>query len=110
MTNIEIEKTFFNPLNIREKVHSITTETNTIGNIETEGEFSSLKFQRRLFHPIETVWKEITDPKRLYEWMNTKAIMNAKSGGTIDFVNTISGYHTMGDILTWEPNRVYEHE
>ena len=42
--------------------------------------------------------------------MNTEAIINGKSGGVIDFVNTVSGFHTSGTILVWEPNKVLEHE
>lgn len=83
---------------------------NTSGSITYEGEYSFLRFQRILSHPTEIIWKEITDPKQLSEWMNTKAIINGKNGGTIDFVNTISRFHTLGDILTWEPNKVFEHQ
>jgi hypothetical protein len=42
--------------------------------------------------------------------MNTKAIINGRSGGTINFVNTVSGFHTLGDILVWQPNKLFEHE
>ena len=42
--------------------------------------------------------------------MNTKAVIKGRNGGTIDFVNTVSGFHTSGDILAWEPNKVFEHE
>ena len=110
MKNIESNESNYHRLFQREKVYDPIIEINTRGSITYEGEYSSLKFQRKLYYPSETIWKEITDPKRLSEWMNTKAIINGKRGGTIDFVNTISGFHTSGDILIWEPNRIFEHE
>jgi hypothetical protein len=42
--------------------------------------------------------------------MSTKAVIDGRSGGTIDFVNTVSGYHTTGHILAWDPLSVFEHE
>jgi len=94
----------------KERVNDTTMKTDSKGRITYEGEHASLTYQRRLPHPRETIWKEITDPKQLSEWMNTKAIIHGKRGGTIDFVNTVSGFHTSGDILVWEPNQVFEHE
>ena len=94
----------------QKKVNDTTMRINSSGRILYEGEYASLTYQRRLPHPRETIWKEITDPKRLSEWMNTKAIVNGENGGTIDFVNTVSGFHTSGDILVWQPNKVFEHE
>jgi uncharacterized protein YndB with AHSA1/START domain len=85
-------------------------KTNLIGRIVHEGENATLTFHRRLPHSRETVWKKITDPRQLSVWMNTRAIINGRSGGKIDFVNTLSGFHTSGDILIWEPNNVFEHE
>ena len=81
------------------KVIDTTNKTTSIGRIVYEGENASLTFHRRLPHSRELIWKEITDPKQLSVWMNTKAIINRGSGGNIDFVNTISGFHTSGDIL-----------
>jgi hypothetical protein len=42
--------------------------------------------------------------------MNTKAVIDRRNSGTIDFVNTVSGFHTTGRILVWDPLRVFEHE
>jgi uncharacterized protein YndB with AHSA1/START domain len=94
----------------KEKVNDTTMKTDSKGSIAYEGEYVSITYQRRLPHPRETIWKEITDPKQLSRWMNTKAIINGRSGGTINFVNTVSGFHTSGDILDWQPNKVFEHE
>ena len=42
--------------------------------------------------------------------MNTQAVINGLNGGTIEFVNTVSGFHTTGRILVWDPLSVFEHE
>jgi uncharacterized protein YndB with AHSA1/START domain len=82
----------------------------TKGTVIIEGEYATLRYERRLSHPREVVWKAITDPKELDGWMNTKAVIDERNGGTIDFVNTVSGFHTTGRILVWSPLRVFEHE
>lgn len=110
MKNFENDKKNEYQLSVKEKVNDTTMKTSSIGSITYEGDYAFLTYRRRLPHPKETIWKEITDPKQLYKWMNTEAIINGKSGGVIDFVNTVSGFHTSGTILVWEPNKVLEHE
>jgi uncharacterized protein YndB with AHSA1/START domain len=80
------------------------------GTVTIEGEYATLRYERRLSHPREVVWKAITDPKELAGWFNTKAVIDGRNGGTIDFVNTVSGFHTTGHILVWDPQRLFEHE
>ena len=80
------------------------------GIVTIEGEYATLSYERRLSHPREIVWKAITDPKELAGWMNTKAVIDRHNSGTIDFVNTVSGFHTTGRILAWDPPHVFEYE
>jgi uncharacterized protein YndB with AHSA1/START domain len=80
------------------------------GIVTIEGEYATLRYERRVSHPREVIWKAITDSKELAGWMNTKAIIDGYNGGTIDFVNIVSGFHTTGRILAWDPQRVFEHE
>lgn len=93
-----------------DKATDTANKTNSRGKIVYNGEDVSITFRRKLPHSSELIWKELTDPKQLSVWMNTKAIINSGSGGKIDFVNTISGFHTSGDILVWEPNKIFEHK
>jgi uncharacterized protein YndB with AHSA1/START domain len=86
------------------------SNTEPKGTVTIEGEYATLRYERRLSHPREVVWRAITAPKALVGWMNTKAVIDGRNGGTIDFVNTVSGFHTEGRILVWEPQRVFEHE
>jgi uncharacterized protein YndB with AHSA1/START domain len=80
------------------------------GIVTIEGEYATLRYERRVSHPREVIWKAITDSKELAGWMNTKAIIDGYNGGTIDFVNIVSGFHTTGRILAWDPQRVFEYE
>jgi uncharacterized protein YndB with AHSA1/START domain len=80
------------------------------GTATIEGKLTTLRYERRLPHPREVIWKAITDPKELVMWFNTKAVINGRTGGTIDFVNAPSGFHTTGCILNWDPPHIFEHE
>jgi uncharacterized protein YndB with AHSA1/START domain len=83
---------------------------NQNGTVTIEGEYATLRFERLLAHPREVVWKAITDPRELATWFNTKAVIDGRNGGTIDFVSAPAGFHTTGRILVWDPPRVFEHE
>ena len=56
------------------------------GEVIIEGDYATLKYERRLAHPREAVWKAIADPKELATWFNIKAVIDGRNGGTIDFV------------------------
>ena len=80
------------------------------GTVIIEGEYATLRYERRLSHPREVVWKAITDPKELVVWFKQRAVIDGRSGGTIDFVNEITGFHATRRILAWDPPHVFEHE
>jgi uncharacterized protein YndB with AHSA1/START domain len=104
MKSIEIDET------TKEKQSNRPFKRESKGTVTIEEEYATLRYERQLSHPREVVWKAITDPKELVGWMNTKAVIDGRNGGTIDFVNTVSGFHTTGLILAWNPQRVFEHE
>jgi uncharacterized protein YndB with AHSA1/START domain len=110
MKNFENDKKLEQHLSVKEKINDIALSTKSRGGITYEKEYATLTYQRRLSHPREVIWKALTDPKQLSGWMNTKAVINGRKGGTIDFVNTVSGFHTTGHILVLEANSVFEHE
>ncbi len=86
------------------------TATANKGTVTVEGEHATIAFERRYPHPIEDVWKALTDPEHLARWYMTKARLDPRPGGTLDYVSGISQFHVTGKILTWEPPRVFEHE
>jgi uncharacterized protein YndB with AHSA1/START domain len=80
------------------------------GAVVMEGERATLVFRRRLSHPVEEVWKALTDTSELSGWYMTRATIEAREGGAIDFVSGPSRLHVTGKILRWEPPHVFEHE
>ncbi len=80
------------------------------GAVVAEGEMATLVFRRRLAHPPEAVWKAITNPSELSNWYMTKAVIDGREGGTVDFLAGPSRLHVVGRILTWKPPTVFEHE
>ncbi|HYZ59095.1 MAG TPA: SRPBCC domain-containing protein, partial [Nitrososphaeraceae archaeon] len=87
------------------------TEDKAIGIVTIEGDYATITYKRRLSHPREVVWRAITDPKEFAIWFKQQArVFDGHTGGEIDYVNEISGYHATGRVLVWEPPRVFEHE
>jgi uncharacterized protein YndB with AHSA1/START domain len=85
-------------------------EPGEVGRVVIEGEHATLVFKRKLVHPPEAVWKALTDPDELSGWYMTKAVIDGRKGGTVDFRAGPSRLHVTGRILTWEPPMVFEHE
>jgi uncharacterized protein YndB with AHSA1/START domain len=81
-----------------------------LGQVEVEGDYATLNFQRRLPHPPEAVWEALTESKQLAKWYMTRARIDGRVGGTIDFWAGPSQFHVTGSILAWDPPRVFEHE
>ena len=98
-------------LSTNEKRSDYTLNTESKGTITLEENYGTLKYERRLSHPREIVWKAITDPKEISGWMsNYKGVIGGYTGGAIDFVNTVSGSHITGDVLVWDLHRAFEYE
>ena len=89
---------------------SDANSNNQNGTVTNEGGYATLQYKRRLSHPSEVVWNAITDPKELAVWFNTKATIDARPGGIIEFISAPAGFHTTGRILTWDPPCVFEYE
>jgi uncharacterized protein YndB with AHSA1/START domain len=110
MKNTEIDEKVERHLTADEKPSNKPMSPESKGTVTIEGDYATLRYERQLSHRREVIWKAITDPNELAGWFNTKAIIDGRNGGTIDFVNTVSGFHTIGRIMTWDPLRVFEHE
>ena len=84
--------------------------SNRIGTLKIEGSYATLRYERRLPHDPEVVWKSITDPKQVSAWFSTTAKIDPRLGGTIEYFSVPVGFHRTGRILTWNPPRIFEHE
>ena len=81
-----------------------------LGHVTVDGEFATMTFERTYPHPIEDVWRAITEPEELASWFMTKGMIHGGTGGTVDFVSGPSEFHITGTILAWEPPHLFEHE
>jgi uncharacterized protein YndB with AHSA1/START domain len=85
-------------------------ETEGTGRVVIDGERATLVFRRHLEQPPELVWRALTVPEELAGWYMTKAVVDGREGGSVDFVAGPSRLHVTGRILRWDPPRVFEHE
>lgn len=68
----------------------------------------TFRLERRLRHPIEAVWKAITDPKEIERWTGMRPELDLRPGG--HYVT----HHGIGDrvvdrVMRVEPPRLFEH-
>ena len=68
------------------------------------------RYQRRLPHLPEEVWEAITDPKQVNVWFSTTAKIDARHGGTIEYISGPTGFRRPGRISVRNPPRIFEHE
>jgi len=62
----------------------------------------ALRFERHLKHPVETVWRAITDPEQLNTWYPIRALaIDLRIGGRIDF----DGMHAV--VTQLDPPKVF---
>jgi uncharacterized protein YndB with AHSA1/START domain len=83
---------------------------NQIGKVTFEGNYATLRYERRFPHPPEKVWKAITDPNQVSQWFSTTAKIDARLGGTLEYISVPVGFRRTGRILEWNPPYVFEHE
>lgn len=55
------------------------------GTYETVDERSALTFERRLAHPVERVWRAVTEPAELAHWFPSAVSGDMTPGGTLTF-------------------------
>jgi uncharacterized protein YndB with AHSA1/START domain len=71
-----------------------------------------LRFERRLAHPREKVWKAITDPAEMEHWFPASISADLKVGAPMQFSfeghnPDVESPYDDGEILEFEPPRVY---
>lgn len=79
------------------------------GRVAEDGGFATLVFERTLPYPPERVWRALTDPTELSQWYMTRAVIDGRKGGSIDFISGPSRLHVTGTITEWEPPHLFEH-
>jgi uncharacterized protein YndB with AHSA1/START domain len=61
----------------------------SLGTLETRGDRSVLRYERHLSHPIDRVWRAITDPGEIVRWL-AAAEIDLTQGGRVrlEWLNT----------------------
>jgi uncharacterized protein YndB with AHSA1/START domain len=70
----------------------------------------TLRFERRLAHPVKEVWRAITEPDQLGEWFPCQVEVDLRVGGSMKFVfaqmTLPDGASTMlGEVTELDPER-----
>ncbi len=87
-----------------------TSHSPRAGTLTFVGEYATLAFERRIPHPVQVVWEALTEPEHLARWYMTRAVIDGRTGGSIDFHIGPAQLHVTGRILVWDPPHVFEYE
>lgn len=82
--------------------------SSSLGEVKMEGDYATLIFERRLRHPIDEVWRAITESDELSKWYFSRGKIETRLGGKVEF--SLGPVNVTGSILVWNPPRVFEHE
>lgn len=85
-----------------------------LGTMENSGETATIVFERVLPYSPSVVWAALTDPEQRARWFG-QTTMDPRVGGHIEMVADgppmPADVRTMrGEILTWQPPQVFEHQ
>lgn len=84
----------------------MTTNTGDLGTYERHGDHIDVRFERIYPRPAETVWKALTDPARLADWMGVSKVEPIVGGR---FETMLDGPHpSTGTVSVWDPPRTLE--
>lgn len=76
------------------------------GTFTRDGEEIDVRFERFYPHPVDKVWRALTDPARLADWMG-ESMVDPRVGGRIEVMIGSPGVAT-GEIRVWDPPHVLE--
>jgi uncharacterized protein YndB with AHSA1/START domain len=79
------------------------------GSLHTNDGRPMLRFERRLPHARERVWRAITEPAELAHWFPAEVEVDLRPGGTIKFVFPHDGGTTAGEVTELDPPRLFEY-
>jgi uncharacterized protein YndB with AHSA1/START domain len=56
------------------------------GTVETAGDTTIVRFERRLDHPVGEVWSALTEPDQLHQWLASPGEIELRVGGRVYLV------------------------
>jgi len=67
---------------------------------------AALRFERRLAHPVDRVWRAVTDPAELAHWFPSAVEVDLREGSRMSFAFPDEGLPSMdGTVLELDPPR-----
>lgn len=79
------------------------------GTFETIDGRPAVRFERRLRHPVDQVWRAVTEPAELAHWFPSRVEVELKEGGDMHFVHADDAAPPAdGTVLELDPERVFE--
>jgi uncharacterized protein YndB with AHSA1/START domain len=80
-----------------------------LGQLEPAGDRWQLRFTRHLPHPIDKVWRAVTEPEHLLAWFPTTIDGERAAGADLTFRFPHEDAPEMkGTMLAWDPPRLME--
>lgn len=88
-----------------------------LGEVLRDGDTFGLRFERRLAHAPERVWRAITESDQLQHWLPTDIVGERREGASLQlpFWPAVVDKHELADstltgrILIWDPPRAAEY-
>ena len=74
---------------------------------EHEGEWQ-VTFVRRLHHPIEKVWRALTETEHMKAWFPDEMVGERRAGAPLKFISEQMNETYEGEMLVFEPQSVME--
>jgi len=76
------------------------------GSYETVDGRPALRFERRLAHSVDAVWRAVTEPSELAHWFPASVAVDLRVGGTITFAfGDPGGDSNAGEVTELDPPR-----
>jgi uncharacterized protein YndB with AHSA1/START domain len=79
------------------------------GTYDTSGERPTLRFERRIEHPIDAVWRTISEPSELAHWFPTAVRGDlTRAGARLEYVFPGEDEPHLGEVRAVDPPRLLE--
>ena len=77
-----------------------------LGTYARHGDHVDVRFERHYPRPVETVWKALTEPERLADWMGVSNVEPRVGGRYETMLDGIKPMH--GRVTVWDPPKTLE--
>ncbi|MBL8598312.1 MAG: SRPBCC family protein [Devosia sp.] len=86
----------------------MSAATDRLGTFERRGDYIDVRFERLYRRPVDSVWKSLTEPARLADWMG-QSYVEPFVGGRYETM--LDGLKPMrGRVRIWEPPTLLEYD